>query len=65
MEIWIIEVLLYFEYAPYNYNRDRNCLQRLCQHFLKTSFPCLPLHIRTYKAKGTITICDLSSDAAP
>ena len=27
-----------------NYNRSHNCLQRLCQHFLKASSP---LHIRT------------------
>ena len=37
----------YFEYAPYNYNHDHNCIQRLCQHFLKTSSPCLPIYIRT------------------
>ena len=29
----------YFEYAPYNYNSDHKYLQRLCQHFLKTSSP--------------------------
>ena len=39
----------YFEYVPliYKYNRDHNSLQRLCQHLLKTSSPCLPLHMRT------------------
>ena len=44
-----IETLLttqYFEYTYHiaNYNHDHNCLQRLCQHFLKAFSP---LHICT------------------
>ena len=51
---------------PYNYNSDHNCLHRLChgKHFLKTSSPCLPLHIHTKQKVATITICDLSNNVA-
>ena len=52
----------YFVYAPYNYNRDHNCLQRLYQHFLKTFSCCLLLHIHTkqrYYIQVLITIYDL------
>ena len=56
----------YFEYMPYNYNSDHNYLHRLChgQHFLKTTSPCLPLHIRTKQKVATITICNLSNNVA-
>ena len=54
----------YFEYASYNQNRDHNSLQRLCQHFLKTSSPCLPLHIRTKQKVLLLSICDLINNVA-
>ena len=51
----------YFEYAPYN---EITIPYILCQHFLKTSSPCLPLQIHTKQKVLLISICDFINNVA-